>query len=85
MFYPDKSNPAAPAELVKTPKEMLPSSPTAVPSPEVQKESATGASRQEMSVAAPLPPNLTESLGQSDADCLCQTTSSFKGQQSSII
>lgn len=69
-FYPDKPNQMV--EPMKSPKEMLPSSPAVVPSPEVQMESTTGASPQE-SVAAspPPPPSLPESQGQFHADCLC--------------
>lgn len=61
-------------EWMKSPKEMLPSGPAVLPSPEVQKESTTGASPQEISVAVP-PPSLTESQGHFNADCLCQIPS----------
>lgn len=85
MFYPEKPNLMAPTELVKTPNKMSPPGSTAVPSPEVQKEHATRASPQETSVAAALPPGLTEPQGQSDADCLCHMTSSFKGHMKTVL
>ncbi|XP_037626465.1 serine/threonine-protein kinase Nek1 isoform X2 [Sebastes umbrosus] len=70
FFSPDKPQQTAAAEVVKTPKEVLPSKPTAsavVQSPEVQEERAhpTEVSHQETSVAGAvervtLPPDLTE-------------------------
>lgn len=72
-YAADKPDQPAAAEIVKTPKEVLPCKQTpsaVVQSTEVQKESAdtTDSSRQEMSVAGvvervTLPPNLTETQG----------------------
>lgn len=66
-FYPDKPNQMA--ERMDSPQEMLPFSPAVVPSPEVQKESTTGASPQEISVGKSPPASLTESQGQFNAHC----------------
>lgn len=73
MFSPDKPQQTAAAEVVKTPKEVLPSKPTAsavIQSPEVQEERShpTEVSHQETSVAGAvervtLPPDLTEIQG----------------------
>ncbi|KAA8589670.1 hypothetical protein FQN60_013035 [Etheostoma spectabile] len=70
----------AAAEILKTPKEALPSKPTppaVVPSPEVQRESvySTEASHQETSAASAvervtLPPNLTEIQDPADMESL---------------
>ncbi|XP_034738590.1 serine/threonine-protein kinase Nek1 isoform X4 [Etheostoma cragini] len=77
---PDKPSMTAAAEILKMPKEALPSKPTPparVPSPEVQRESedSTEASHQEMSVAGAvervtLPPNLTEIQDPADMESL---------------
>uniref|UniRef100_A0A8D0AQ68 non-specific serine/threonine protein kinase n=1 Tax=Sander lucioperca TaxID=283035 RepID=A0A8D0AQ68_SANLU len=77
---PDKPSLTAAAEILKTPKEALPSKPTppaGVLSPEVQKESAdsTETSHQEMPVAGAvervtLPPNLTEIQDPADMESL---------------
>ncbi|XP_045906162.1 serine/threonine-protein kinase Nek1 isoform X1 [Micropterus dolomieu] len=74
----DKPDQPAAAEIVKTPKEVLPCKQTpsaVVQSTEVQKESAdtTDSSRQEMSVAGvvervKLPPNLTETQDPADLE-----------------
>ncbi len=73
IFSSDKPDKTAAAEIVKTPKEVLPSmlTPSAVVQrPEFQKESTRTieATHQEMSVAGAvervtLPPNLTETQG----------------------
>ncbi|XP_032382144.1 serine/threonine-protein kinase Nek1 isoform X3 [Etheostoma spectabile] len=77
---PDKPSLTAAAEILKTPKEALPSKPTppaVVPSPEVQRESvySTEASHQETSAASAvervtLPPNLTEIQDPADMESL---------------
>ncbi|XP_029684564.1 serine/threonine-protein kinase Nek1 isoform X2 [Takifugu rubripes] len=67
---PEKPNLRAPTELVKTPDKMSPSGLIAVPSPEVQKEHATRASPQEISVAAALPPGLTDPQDYADVESL---------------
>ncbi|KAI3368338.1 hypothetical protein L3Q82_008045 [Scortum barcoo] len=75
---PDKPDKAAAAEIVKTSKEVFPSTPSpsaAVQSPEVQKEGprTTEASHQEMSVATSvervtLPPNVSETQDPADLE-----------------
>ncbi|XP_070764810.1 serine/threonine-protein kinase Nek1 [Enoplosus armatus] len=73
LCTPDKPDQTAAAELVKTPKEVLPSA--VVQSPEVHKESAgtKEASHRETSVAGAaervtLPPNLTETQDPADVE-----------------
>lgn len=82
-FYPEKPNQMV--EWMKSPKEMLPSSPAVVPSPEVQKESTTEESIQEISVAVPPPPSLTESQGQFNADFLYHIPSKCKERKKIIL